>query len=283
MTVSAPADKRFRRARVSPRKRRLWRMPVATLIVTGVGIVLGGIALYVGAMANLGSEALAIQRITVSGNTRLSRGEVVSLLDGLHGRHMLTTNLEVWRQKLRSSPWVADAALRRIFPGTIAVAVLEKEPVGVGRVGDALYLVDRDGSIIDSFGPNYAELDLPIIDGLATGNAQHGLLIDPARAALAARVIDELSARPDLAARVSQVDVTDQQGALLILKEDSAAVRVGDRQIVERLQAYLELAPVLRERVAAIDYVDLRFGERVYVKPQARRGAAKAGASVRRQ
>jgi hypothetical protein len=33
------------------------------------------------------------------------------------------------------------------------------------------------------------------------------------------------------------------------------------------LQQYLDLAPALRERVAAIDYVDLRFGERMYVRP----------------
>ena len=31
--------------------------------------------------------------------------------------------------------------------------------------------------------------------------------------------------------------------------------------------AFLDLAPALRERVADIDYVDLRFGERLYVRP----------------
>jgi cell division septal protein FtsQ len=45
-------------------------------------------------------------------------------------------------------------------------------------------------------------------------------------------------------------------------------VRVGDDQFADRLQSYLDLAPALRERVPSIDYVDLRFGERVYVRPQ---------------
>ncbi len=67
---------------------------------------------------------------------------------------------------------------------------------------------------------------------------------------------------------MSQVDVTDARDAVLILKGDTALVRVGDDQFVERLQSYLDLVPALRERVPDIDYVDLRFDERVYVKPR---------------
>ena len=39
------------------------------------------------------------------------------------------------------------------------------------------------------------------------------------------------------------------------------------QKFLERLQSYVDLAPALRERVSEIDYVDLRFGERVYVRP----------------
>jgi hypothetical protein len=53
----------------------------------------------------------------------------------------------------------------------------------------------------------------------------------------------------------------------LILKGDTALVRVGTEQFVERLQSYVDLAPALRERIAAIDSVDLRFDQRVYVRP----------------
>jgi cell division septal protein FtsQ len=44
-------------------------------------------------------------------------------------------------------------------------------------------------------------------------------------------------------------------------------LRLGDDAFVDRIQDYLDVAPALRERVAQIDYVDLRFGERVYVRP----------------
>ena len=272
MPVPAPSDRRFRRARVTPtRKPRLFGL---SWWKAGRAAVLLALILYVGYRAVRGvlnADALTITRITVSGNSRLSKGEVVALLDGIRGANMLTVDLESWRQKVLSSPWVADAAVRRVLPGTVAVAVAERQPMAIGRVNDDLYLIDDRGGIIDQFGPNYADFDLPIIDGLAAPPRDDGPLIDETRAALAGRVLASLQSRPDLARRVSEIDVRDVRDAVLILKDDTALVRVGTEQFAERLQSYLDLAPALRERVAAIDYVDLRFDERVYVRPQAKR------------
>jgi len=269
MRVAAPADKRFRRAHVTPaRKSRLFAF---TWIKAARAAALLAIVMYAGYRAValvLNAEALTIARINVSGNSRMSRGEVVSLLDGLRGTSMVTVDLEPWRRRLLSSPWVADAAIRRVLPGTVAVAISERQPMGIGRVGADLYLIDDRGGIIDQFGPNYAELDLPIIDGLAAPPRNNGPLIDEARAGLAAHVLASLQTRPDLARRVSEIDVNDVRDAVLLLKGDTAFVRVGNELFAERLQSYLDLAPALRERIAAIDYVDLRFDERVYVRPQ---------------
>jgi len=273
MPVSAPSDRRFRRAHVTPaRKQRFFGL---SWWKVGRASVLLAFLLYVGYRATrdvLNAEALTITRITVSGNSRLSKGEVVALLDGIRGTNMLTVDIESWRQKLLASPWVADAAVRRVLPGTVNVVISERQPMGIGRINDDLYLIDVHGGIIDQFGPNYAEFDLPIIDGLGAAPRDNGPLIDEARAALAARVLTALQARPALAKRVSEIDVSDVRDAVLILKGDTAMVRVGAEQFAERLQSYLDLAPALRERVAGIDYVDLRFDERVYVRPVSKRG-----------
>jgi cell division septal protein FtsQ len=207
-----------------------------------------------------------VTRITVRGNERLSRGEVLALLEGLRGESMVTADLERWRQKLLSSPWVADAALRRELPGTLAVLVSERQPMAIGRIRDVLYLIDYRGAIIDEFGPNYAEFDLPIIDGLAS-RRPGGTLVDDSRAGLAARLIVDLQRRPDLAARLSQIDVTDVHDAVVVLKDDTALVHLGTDKFIERVQSYVDLMPALRERIPDIDYVDLRFDERVYVRP----------------
>jgi cell division protein FtsQ len=262
--VAAPSDKRFRRAHVSPTRKR-WRPAMATLVRVSIAVVVAVSAVYYTVSFVFTTGALSVSRITVEGNARMSRGEVMARLDGLEGAHMLSVDLEAWRERLRTAPWVADATLRRVFPRTVMVVIAEREPMGIGRLNDRLMLVDPEGTIIDEFGPNYATLDLPIIDGLASGGPS---LVDGERAMLASRVIAGLQQQPELARLVSQIDVSDLRDAALLLKNDTAVLKVGHEKFAERLQSYLELAPALRERVDGIDYVDLRFDERVYVRPR---------------
>jgi cell division septal protein FtsQ len=93
-------------------------------------------------------------------------------------------------------------------------------------------------------------------------------------------VIQALKTKPGIARRLSQVDVTDQHNAAVILNGDQAVIYVGDDRFLQRLESYLELASALRARVANIDYVDLRFDDRIYVRPTAK--AARAAAAARR-
>ena len=131
----------------------------------------------------------------------------------------------------------------------------------------SLYLIDAKGVIVDEYGPAYADIDLPIIDGLAAAPAEAAPLIDIARTEFAGRVIAALAPRPELLKRVSQIDVSDLHDAVVILDDDTALLRLGDTDFVARLQQYIDLQPALRERLATIDYVDLRFDERLYVRP----------------
>jgi len=278
--VAAPSDKRFRRSHVKPSSRRSTRLRQAWLAARLVVLAgLGAYSAWRGVSLVASTPALQVARITVDGHDRLSTGEVLALVEGLRGRNIIGLDLDEWQQRLLSSPWVEQAMLRRVLPSTVEVTVRERRPIAVGRMGSALYLIDAHGVVVDEYGPAYADFDLPIVDGLAAPKGRDGL-VDEARAALAARVIAALAAHPELSKRVSQIDVSDPHDAVVMLEGDRALLRVGEEDFVERLEQYLELGDALRERVAEIDYVDLRFAERLYVRPA--KGAATAPASARR-
>jgi cell division protein FtsQ len=265
--IAAPSDRRFRRAHVKPSKRRRgWRGLVVPMAVYGVLAVAAIVSAYWGVALVAEGRVLPIDRIVVRGNARLSRGEVLALLDGLRGESLLGTDLDVWRRRLLASAWVRDAALRRSLPSTIEVVVKERQPMGIARTRDGMYLIDERGAVIDQFGPQYLDLDLPIVDGLlAPGSG--GAPVDQAHAALAARVLTELEAAPAVWKQVSQVNVTDVHNTTVILDGDTAVVELGDGAFLERLESYLDLAATLHAQVADIDYVDMRFDNRVYVRP----------------
>jgi cell division septal protein FtsQ len=261
-------DKRFRRAHVKPSRKRSPASKQAWLAARLIALALVlGYAGYRGVALIAAASSLQIGHMVVRGHERLSAGEVLALVDGLRGQNILAVDLDVWQRKLLSSPWVESATIRRVLPSTMEITVHERRPMGIGRLGTAMYLVDGRGVIIDEYGPAYADIDLPIIDGIGAAPHEGGSIVDVARAEFAARVIGALSARPELARRVSQIDVSNLHDAVLILDGDPALLRIGDTEFVARLQQYIDLAPALRERLHGIDYVDLRFDERLYVRP----------------
>jgi cell division protein FtsQ len=270
MSVRAPSEKNFRRARVKPGKHRGSRRRVPwRAIRVSVVLLLAIYSTYRAFNLVAHASGLQIRHISLRGNSRLSTNDVKSLADGIRGTSILTADLGTFRQRLLESPWVADVALRRVLPSTVEVFVSERQPIGLCRMQKQLYLIDRAGIVIDEFGPKYAAFDLPIIDGLIRPPTSGQAAIDERRADLAARVLDALAPRQDLARSISQIDVTDLHDAIVLIEGDTALLHLGDDRFLERLQSYLDVAPALREQVHDIDYVDLRFEDRLYVRPVA--------------
>ena len=271
--IPAPADRRFRRAHTKPARRR-GRLTVLRRMLRVVVLVgLGAFAAYRGSDAVMQARMLEVDTIAVQGNVRMDAGEVLAVLDGLRGENIVLTDLEAWRRRLLASPWVREAELRRRLPSTIEVFMSERAPMAIGRLDGNLYLVDEHGVVIDSYGPQYADLDLPIVDGLTVMPPEPGQpaseapRADEVRAALAAQVIASLRTDPDLARRLSQLDVSDRYNVSLILADDQAVIHLGHERFLPRLKSYVELAAALRERVPDIEHVDLRFEDRIYVRP----------------
>jgi cell division protein FtsQ len=277
VNIAVSKDRRFHRAHVKPaRRRRPWHGLAGRLVKYTVVAGFAAFVVYRGGDVVAQAKMLQIDRVVVRGNTRLSTGEVLALLNGLRGENLVWTDLGAWRRRLLASPWVRDATLRRSLPSTVEVVLAEREPIGIGRVNGSLYLVDDRGAIIDDYGPQYGDLDLPVIDGLAGPHAPAALGED-AHAELAARLLVAARAKPPVLQRISQVDVRDVHNAAVILTGDPAVLYVGEERFVQRLESYFDLAAALREQVANIDYVDLRFDNRIYVRPAAATSSRRHG------
>jgi len=193
----------------------------------------------------------------------LSTGDVQTLLDGLSGQNILRVDFADYRRRLMDSPWVADAMMWRVLPSTVGVQIVERVPMAVARLGQQLFLVDEQGVIIDEFGPQYKDFDLPLVDGLVRQPSAHAqAAANAAGVALTGRFLDALRPQPDLRHRVSQIDVTDAHDVVALLNDSPTLLHLGDTRFVERINMYLELAPTLAQQFKEVDSVDLRFDER---------------------
>ena len=271
--IAAPADRRFHRSGLRPEQRRVSRTIVrAAKWIAGIAVV--GAAGFWLTDVVLHARMLTVQHVRVRGNVRLSEGDVRALVDGIRGENIFRVDFEPYRQRVLDSPWVSSVALSRVLPSTIDVRVTERTPMAVARVGQQLFLVDDSGVIIDEYGAAYRDLDLPIVDGLVSSPAGKGPLVDRERVAVTAAFLAALAERPDLSRRLSQVDVANAHDIVVMFDHDPVWLHLGEDRFVERLNRYLELVPTLQERFVEIDYVDLRFGERVFVRSRGRTDTA---------
>jgi cell division protein FtsQ len=274
--VRAPSDRRYRRPDVPPvrrRRRAQWVRRAGKGAAIGVAAL--GATVWLGS-AVLGSSWLDVKGIRVRGNNWLSTGEVEGLVAGVHGQNILAVDLDEYRRRLLDSPWVATVTLYRTLPSTIEVEIVERMPMALARLGRRLYLVDDAGVIIDEFGPEYREFDLPIVDGLVLLEESGGPLVHPDRIRLTSRFLRAVAEHPDLERRISQIDVSNARDVVALIDVDPVLLHLGDEDFAARLETYLEYAPTLRDQFADIEYVDLRFDEWLYVGSAGRTALARS-------
>lgn len=280
----APEEAPFFRPKNRTRARRarhgLLGRGVLALQVTAAFALLAS-ALLAGYSRAMASDKLKVAHVDVRGERFLSQGEVIQLLGPALGENILRLDLEELKAKLRASPWVADATVKRTLPDTLRVEIRERVPLALAAV-DRLYLMDGDGTLIDIYGPRTASFDLPIVRGLpgADGDARRD------RAQRAGALLRDLG---ELASEISEVQVEDSGDLRLVLRGPGEVLRMGTPPYRKRFLTFLGLRKDLAERCPSAEYFDLRFKDRIYAKekdappPAPKPAAPQAGAPLEKQ
>jgi cell division protein FtsQ len=241
-----------RRARRGSTGRALVGLQIgATLVVSVLG-------LWAGHSKVMASERLKVSRVDVRGSHFLSEGEIRELMGPAVGENILGLDLEALKSRLRASPWVADATVRRALPDSIEVQVRERVPLALAEA-DGLYLMDAEGTLLEVYGPRTAGFDLPIVRSLArtSGDARRD------RAQRAGALLGDLG---DLAGEVSEVQVEENGDLRVVLKGRGEILKVGAPPYRKQFLTFLSLRGELAERAPQAEYFDLRFRDRIYAK-----------------
>jgi cell division protein FtsQ len=257
----APDDAPFLRPEKRMKVRRGRRGVAARAILTlrlSAVIVVGVAAVWTGYAKTMASDRLKVGRVEVRGSRFLSEGEVRELLGPAVGENILGLDIAALKARLRSSPWVADATVGRTLPDTLKVEITERVPLALAEV-ERLYLMDKNGGLIDLYGPRTASFDLPIVRGLMGVDAE----ARRDRAERAGALLDDLG---DLAAEVSEVFVLPTGDLKIVLRGTGEVLLVGEPPNRQRVLTYLSLRKDLVERCPDAEYFDLRFRGRIYAK-----------------
>lgn len=115
------------------------------------------------------SDRLAVEKVAVDGAGELTDQQVREAAEVPLGGPLATADLDAIALRVRSLARVRDVEIIRRWPHTVAVSVVEREPVAVVSIGGRLRALDRDGVVFASY--RSAPVGLPRIEtSIGTGS-----------------------------------------------------------------------------------------------------------------
>lgn len=196
-----------------------------------------------------------------------SRVEILNVFRQDFGRSIYLLPLAKRREQLSQLDWVKDAAVSRVWPNRVYVAIHEREPIAyvqypAGEGGARVALIDGDGMILRQ--PQQGKFRLPVLTGVRPAETPEARRLKAHRLALVMKDVGEA------ADRVSEVDVSDKANIRVTAKADGRAVvlLLGDQHFGLRFQSFLDHYPEIQRRLPGANVLDLRLEDRITAAEQ---------------
>lgn len=143
-----------------------WSMFAAAVAVLLVMAAWLGIPGTIGTAVaeTVGRAGFRVEQIEVTGAKRMDRMTVYAVALDQRSRAMPLIDLTGVRDRLLDYPWILDARVSRRMPDTLAIDIVEREPVAIWQSHGQLMLIDVTGKPLEPVSPD-AMPALPLVIG----------------------------------------------------------------------------------------------------------------------
>jgi cell division protein FtsQ len=193
----------------------------------------------------------------VYGNNYIEESVIKDSVFIQEGENLFKLSFPELESRIRHLAWVKKVSLRKQFPHTLVIYVEETAPKALLRFNKRLFLVASDGKLLEEIQEKSTSF-LPVIVGINPVKDKGGILE-------ALKLIDALDRKSILSGKES-IEITLKPFGLMV-NMDGEAVKVGYGKYNEKIDRWKNLEAEIRRRNIMIDYVDLRFMDKVIVKP----------------
>jgi len=162
------------------------------------------------------------------------------------------------KQTLEAHRWIEEVQVRKIFPFSLRIEIKETTPLAILEK-DNFFLIDREGAILEQIESREMQ-DLPLLI-----DSNHFEKHYPQNLKLAWDCLDSLT--PSEREQVDVIDLSDYNNVTIKLKSSSIWLILGRGQYPEKIRSFKAWSSHLME-YGELEYVDLRFEDRFYIKSQ---------------
>lgn len=155
-----------------PRRAGLASAALLIVATIGYGVVKGDhVSEIVGQLKDT-RDAVAnvmgfnIQSISLAGRKQLAEKDILATA-GVSGRtSLLFLDVEAARARLKANPWIADAEVRKLYPGRLQITIEEREAFALWQKDGKLSVIAGDGAMLAPFTGELRFAALPLVVGV---------------------------------------------------------------------------------------------------------------------
>jgi cell division protein FtsQ len=223
----------------------------------GYGVVVGGHLPAVLNWAGTTRDAVAdafgfrIAEVSLSGAKEISREEILTTIGVTGQTSLLFLNADAARARLMANPWVADAAVLKLYPNRLQITITERRPFALWQKDGDVEVIADDGTVLEHF-VERRYVHLPFVVGKGAQRRARAFL-------------DILDRYPDIASRVRASVLVARRRWDLLLK-NGIDVELPEANPAVALNHLVALDREKKLLTRDITVVDLRLPDRVTVR-----------------
>ncbi len=192
-----------------------------------------------------------IAAISLTGQKEVSREEVLTIAGVTGHVSLLFLDAEAARARLMANPWIADAAVLKLYPDRLQISVTERQAFALWQKDGSVSVIAADGTVLEPFVEDRYR-GLPLLVGKGAARAGFDFLA----------ILDRY---PDVRAMLrASIFVAERRWNLRLTNGlDVRLPETSVEQALERLVALDREKKLLSRDITA---VDLRLTDRVTVR-----------------
>lgn len=197
------------------------------------------------------AAGMRVIAVRLSGNRQLHNEDIMALAGIGERTSVLFFDPIGARDRLRASPWIADATIQKLYPNELLVSIVEREPFARWQRDGQIVVIARDGAVIIPHLDARFQ-DLPLVVG-------HGAQMR------VREIVAHLADHPAISAQVHGASLVGERRWTLVMK-NGIDVLLPDTDIGASLSALARLNAEKALLTRDVTSIDLRVRGRVSVR-----------------
>lgn len=252
----------FKRGRAqAPVKKVQRKLTVRSRHIVLFFIVLTGFffALTKGYLYLVSCDDFAVKKVEVACRRDFVGRDIRALLDSSKFGNLLLLDIRALQDRIESHRWVKEARLRKVFPSSLKVELTEREPVALLKMGESFLMIDEKGVGLESLAAR-EDTNLPLLLDRSFFQNRYR-----EKVSLAWRCLSALT--PEQRLELEALDLSENHCVSAFLRGLTTRFILGDARFSERLSFIRSHLKELEGQNGPLEYVDLRFDDRIIFKP----------------